>query len=283
MAREEANRHQHDYVGTEHMLLGLLREHTGVGWAALMRAQLDPDGLLALTEKRMKPGRSTVVMGELPYTSRAKRALELAIDEAAALNHTYVGTEHLLLALVRTDKDIAGQVLGAAGLDHATAVRHVHAVLSPAGEDAGIHAAPPPTTPDAFRVVIDDTSSASIYEQIIAQVQEAVATGLVDPGYRLPPVRRLADELDIAPGTVARAYGELERLGVVVTEGARGTRIADTTRHAMPAEERAETLMGLLRPVVVAAFHLGASAQELMGALERAMSGIMDGAGGADG
>jgi DNA-binding transcriptional regulator YhcF (GntR family) len=108
-------------------------------------------------------------------------------------------------------------------------------------------------------------------------VQEAVATGVLLPGDRLQPVRQLADELDIAPGTVARAYSELERLGVVVTEGARGTRIAPRTEAQSPSTERVETLTGLLRPVVVAAFHLGATAPSLRSALESAMSGIFDG------
>jgi GntR family transcriptional regulator len=84
----------------------------------------------------------------------------------------------------------------------------------------------------------------------------------------------LADELDIAPGTVARAYAELERLGVVVTEGARGTRVAPRKPSTMSQVERPETLIGLLRPVAVAAFHLGASAQDLRAALEAAMKDI---------
>jgi DNA-binding transcriptional regulator YhcF (GntR family) len=86
-------------------------------------------------------------------------------------------------------------------------------------------------------------------------------------------VRQLADELDIAPGTVARAYSELERRGVVVTDGARGTRVAE--RERPPAPDRPETLTGLLRPVAVAAYHMGATAQELRAALERAMHGIL--------
>jgi len=126
-----------------------------------------------------------------------------------------------------------------------------------------------------FRVGIDDTSSSSIYEQIVAQVREAVATGGLDPGQRLPSVRRMADDLDIAPGTVARAYGELERLGIVVTDGARGTRVAETRRAASPESERRETLVGLLRNVAVAAFHIGATAAELREALEPAVEGIL--------
>jgi len=104
----------------------------------------------------------------------------------------------------------------------------------------------------------------------------AVATGQLRPGDRLPTVRQLADDLDIAPGTVARAYGELERLGILVTEGARGTRVAEQQKPLVPDAERPNTLVGLLRPVAVAAFHLGASADELRAALDEAMKGIYD-------
>ena len=124
---------------------------------------------------------------------------------------------------------------------------------------------------------IDDASDRSIYEQIVEQVQEQVAVGALATGQRLPTVRSLADSLDIAPGTVGRVYRELERLGLVTTQGARGTRVAARARAASPDPERAETLTGLLRPVAVAGFHLGASAEEVRGALELAMGGIFEG------
>jgi DNA-binding transcriptional regulator YhcF (GntR family) len=106
-------------------------------------------------------------------------------------------------------------------------------------------------------------------------VQEGIATGVLKPGDRLRAVRQLADELEIAPGTVAKAYAELERLGVVVTAGARGTRIAERGDAGGPAEN-ADTIVGLLRPVAVAAFHMGANAHELRAALEQAMKGIFE-------
>ena len=167
--------------------------------------------------------------------------------------------------MLREEKGAAGQVLGRLGvtLDDARA-----AILGQRGSG--------PAWPESFQVQIDDASEQSIYEQIIAQVQEATATGRLRPGDRLPPVRQLADRLDIAPGTVARAYGDLERQGAVVTEGARGTRVAERERPAMPEAERPQTLVGLLRPVAVAGFHLGATAVELRQALEEAMKGIFE-------
>ncbi|MGH7504014.1 MAG: Clp protease N-terminal domain-containing protein [Longimicrobiales bacterium] len=267
-ARAEAMRLDHAYVGTEHVLLALTRDEGSVACSVLMRARLDIPSLRRRIEDRLPAGTATSARGNLSFTLVLKRVLLYARKEAASLHHGFVGTEHILLALTRDEKGVAGAVLRESGLDHDMASAHIASLFSLAGGE---------TTRSPFRILIDDTSSDSIYEQIIAQVQEAVATGALEAGDRLPPVRRLADDLDIAPGTVARAYGELERLGVVMTEGARGTRIADRTNPPMQDDERAATLLGLLRPVVVAAFHLGADAGELRAGLEGAMAGIMDG------
>lgn len=260
-AVEEAVRLRHDYVGTEHMLLALAGMESG---AVLRRIGVEPAEVTARLHESVRSGTRTVQPGKggLPYTSRMKQALALAMEVSREQGDESIGREHLLLGLIREEKGIAAQVLASLGVDEETAARRVRGAL------------PATRVESRFRVRIDDTSSASIYEQIIARVQEAVATGELSSGDRLPTVRQLADELDIAPGTVARAYGELERLGVVVTEGVRGTRIADRRRAALANGERTETLTGLLRPVVVAAFHLGASADELRAALEPAMSGI---------
>lgn len=91
-------------------------------------------------------------------------------------------------------------------------------------------------------------------------------------------MRRLAERLGIAPGTVARAYGELERIGLVVTMGMRGTLVAGRSAAAAGApRESPDTLIGLLRPVAVAAFHLGSSAEDRRQALEEAMADIFPG------
>jgi DNA-binding transcriptional regulator YhcF (GntR family) len=128
----------------------------------------------------------------------------------------------------------------------------------------------------SFRVRIDGSSDRSIYEQIVAQITEWIATGALHPGDRIPTVRRLAEDLDVAPGTVAKAYSELERQGLVVTEGTRGTRVADRVAAPDPFLDRPGMLIGLLRPVAVAAFHLGATATEVRSAMEEAMKGIFD-------
>jgi len=263
IAREEASRLHHGYVGTEHMLLALLRERRGVAAAVLTNLDADLDEIRLQIEQTVERGTAQPAADpKLPYTSRAKHVIELAMREAQELGHDFVGTE---------EKGIAAQVLLAAGVTLENARAETLRLL------AGLPSAVVRKAEAAarkFRVRIDDASDRSIYEQIVAQVQEAVATVQLGPGDRLPPVRQLADELDIAPGTVARAYGELERRGIVVTDGARGTRVAERSPSPVPPSERPENLVGLLRPVAVAAYHLGATAAELRRALEDAMRDI---------
>ncbi len=116
MAREEAARLRHEYVGTEHILLGLLREGEGVASTVLENLSIDADALAAAVEAVVKkPSGAGRTGPDLPYTSRAKKTLELAMSEARELNHNYVGTEHLLLGLIREEKGVAAQVLADAG------------------------------------------------------------------------------------------------------------------------------------------------------------------------
>jgi ATP-dependent Clp protease ATP-binding subunit ClpC len=116
MAREEAIRLQHDYVGTEHILLGLIREGEGVAAAVLTNLNVDLDQIHERVEESVRKGKATIALGELPYTSRAKKVLEFAMAEAREFNHSYVGTEHLLLGLLREEKGIAAQVLNSLGV-----------------------------------------------------------------------------------------------------------------------------------------------------------------------
>src|SRR5687767_11600924 len=112
MAREEAARLHHEYVGTEHILLGLIREGEGVAAAVLQSLSVDLEEIQQKIEETVKKGKAQQGSGpDLPYTSRAKKVLELAMSEARELNHSYVGTEHLLLGLLREEKGIAAQVL----------------------------------------------------------------------------------------------------------------------------------------------------------------------------
>jgi len=135
-AREEAVRLRHPYVGTEHELLGLLREGDGIAVTALTNLNADVDAIRQRLESSIKSGQSKPVGPDLPYTSRAKKALELAMSEARELNHAYVGTEHLLLGLIREEKGIAAQVLVDSGLTLEVTREEIRRILGP-GPDAG--------------------------------------------------------------------------------------------------------------------------------------------------
>jgi ATP-dependent Clp protease ATP-binding subunit ClpC len=116
LANQEAQRFNHEYIGTEHMLLGLVKEGSGVGANVLKNLDVDLRKVRLEVEKLVKSGPDMVTMGKLPQTPRAKKVIEYAIEEARNLNHNYVGTEHLLLGLLREQDGVAAQVLMNLGL-----------------------------------------------------------------------------------------------------------------------------------------------------------------------
>jgi ATP-dependent Clp protease ATP-binding subunit ClpC len=117
LAREEAVRLRHDYIGTEHILLGLVREGEGVAAAALTNLGIDLKQIREHIDESIRVGTAQDVEPErLNYTTAANSALEHATTEAKSLQHPYIGTEHLLLGLLREEKGIAGQVLESLGV-----------------------------------------------------------------------------------------------------------------------------------------------------------------------
>ncbi len=111
LAREEAGRLQHDYIGTEHLLLGVIKEGEGIACAVLDKLGVDLDDLRQAIESKIIATGGTLTIGEIPFTPRAKRVLELSVEEAHQMGHNYVGTEHLLLGLIREGEGIAAKVL----------------------------------------------------------------------------------------------------------------------------------------------------------------------------
>ena len=111
LARKEADRFNHNFVGTEHLLLGLIKLGQGVAVNVLQKLGLDLDTVRLEVEKQVGTGPDQKVMGNIPYTPRVKKVLSLANKESKALNHTYVGTEHLLLGLLREGDGVAARVL----------------------------------------------------------------------------------------------------------------------------------------------------------------------------
>lgn len=116
LANQEAQRFNHEYIGTEHILLGLIKEGSGVGANMLKDAGLDLRTVRLEIEKIVESGPDMVTMGKLPQTPRAKNVVEYSIEEARGFNHNYVGTEHILLGLIRENEGVAHRVLVQFGL-----------------------------------------------------------------------------------------------------------------------------------------------------------------------
>jgi ATP-dependent Clp protease ATP-binding subunit ClpC len=140
LANQEAQRFNHEYIGTEHILLGLVKEGSGVGANVLKNLDVDLRKVRLEVEKLVKAGPEMVTMGKLPQTPRAKKVIEYAIEEARNLNHNYVGTEHLLLGLLREHDGVAAQVLMNLGLKLEEVREEVLNLLGAGAESEGTEA-----------------------------------------------------------------------------------------------------------------------------------------------
>ncbi|MGD0283474.1 MAG: Clp protease N-terminal domain-containing protein, partial [Dissulfurispiraceae bacterium] len=110
-AKEEAERRNNDYLGTEHLLLAILREEDSVPITIIKKMGLTIDEIKFEVEKNLPIGGNLLTFGDIPFTPRAKKVLELAIEEARLLGHNYIGSEHLLLGIIREDEGVAGKVI----------------------------------------------------------------------------------------------------------------------------------------------------------------------------
>jgi ATP-dependent Clp protease ATP-binding subunit ClpC len=181
MAREEAARLHHEYVGTEHILLGLIREGEGVAATVLQNLSVELDEIQQKIEETVKKGKAAQTTGpDLPYTSRAKKVLELAMSEARELSHSYVGTEHLLLGLLREEKGIAAQVLTDAGVNLEAARAETLRILGtempqqPGGAQAT--AQPQPAAPKG-----EKKSKTPALDHFCRDLTQLAAEGQLDP------------------------------------------------------------------------------------------------------
>ena len=152
LAQEEAVRFGHNFIGTEHILLGLVREGSGIAAKVLLSLGVDLARVRAEIEKMIGKGEQRSTTQNLNYTPRAKKVIELAFEEGRNLGHNYVGTEHLLLGLIREGEGIAAQVLANLGVDLGKARKSVLAHLggAPSGQPGGSAKAPATPTLDQF-------------------------------------------------------------------------------------------------------------------------------------
>ena len=142
LAQEEAHRFNHNYIGTEHILLGLVREGDGVAAKVLANLGVELNKVRSAVEFIIGRGDRTV-LGEIGLTPRAKKVIELAVDEARRLNHSYIGTEHLLLGLVREGEGIAAGVLESLGVNLERVRAETTRILSQSALRGGRRRRPP--------------------------------------------------------------------------------------------------------------------------------------------
>jgi ATP-dependent Clp protease ATP-binding subunit ClpA len=163
LARKEADRLNHNFVGTEHLLLGMIQLGQGVAVTVLQKLGLDLETVRSEVEKQVGKGPDQKTVGNIPYTPRVKRVLALAAKEAKALNHTYVGTEHILLGLLQEPDGVAGRVLRNLEVDIEQTRQEILHELDPNYERSSVQAtekkAPLSPKPD----VVDTSKRYDVY------------------------------------------------------------------------------------------------------------------------
>jgi hypothetical protein len=199
LAQEEARMLHHNYVGTEHLLLGLLHEGEGVAAGALESLGINREAVRQQVEEIIGHGRKPV-SGHIPFTPRTKKVLELSLREALALGHHYIGTEHLLLALLREGQGVAAQVLTRLGADHAQVRERVLAQLTGECEQQDLQA----------RLAADLVDAAEQLTQVRQQKEAAFDPGDLEAAAALRDREKqlLADKLRLENQLTAGAAGQ---------------------------------------------------------------------------
>jgi ATP-dependent Clp protease ATP-binding subunit ClpC len=139
LAQDEARALKHNYIGTEHILLGLLREEEGLAARVLESLDVTVEEVRAQVARIIGPGDEPIVSGQIPFTPRAKKVLELSLREALSLKHNYIGTEHILLGLVRENEGVAARILLDFGADAEKIRNEIMRVLSGPGGPGLVH------------------------------------------------------------------------------------------------------------------------------------------------
>jgi len=200
LANQEAQRFNHEYVGTEHILLGLLKEGSGVAFHVLANLDVTLRKARLEVEKLIKSGPDMVTMGKLPQTPRAKKALGYAVEEAEKLNHNYIGTEHVLLGILREKDGSAAQVLLNLGQNLDTIRDELFNLLGVSVQEADQNIPCPQEdaySPDTLAISPADGPSAISREigHQIAKLQ-AKRDRAVDKGHKVS-VARITQEIEI--------------------------------------------------------------------------------------
>ena len=139
LAQDEARALRHNYIGTEHILLGLLREEEGLAARVLESLDITVEEVRAQVARIIGPGDEPIISGQIPFTPRAKKVLELSLREALSLKHNNIGTEHILLGLVRENEGVAARILLDFDADAEKIRNEIMRVLSGPGEPGLMH------------------------------------------------------------------------------------------------------------------------------------------------
>jgi ATP-dependent Clp protease ATP-binding subunit ClpC len=142
LAQDEARALKHNYIGTEHILLGLLREEEGLAARVLESLDITVEEVREQVKRLVGQGDEEIVTGQIPFTPRAKKVLELALREALSLGHNYIGTEHVLLGVVRENQGVAARILLDFDADAETIRTEIIRMLPGSGEAGLVHGAP---------------------------------------------------------------------------------------------------------------------------------------------
>ena len=163
LARKEADRFNHNFVGTEHLLLGLIKLGQGTAVNVLQKLGLDLETVRLEVERQVGTGPDYKVMGNIPYTPRVKKVLALAAKEAKALNHTYVGTEHILLGLLQEGDGVAARVLKNLEVDIEQTRQEILKELDPNLEPPSAGPPQPAASPKPRHDVVDASKRYDVY------------------------------------------------------------------------------------------------------------------------
>jgi ATP-dependent Clp protease ATP-binding subunit ClpC len=169
LAQDEARDLGHDYIGTEHLLLGLLHDSSGTACQVLTRLKAPPDAVRAKVGELVQPGDKTM-RGHVPFSVAAKKALELSLREALQLGHSYIGSGHLLLGLLREERGTAARVLAELSVDLDRARPMVSETGDPTERQAGV--GPRPFGASSFREIPDRLKA---IEDRLAAIEERLA------------------------------------------------------------------------------------------------------------
>ena len=168
LAQDEARDLGHDYIGTEHLLLGLLHDSSGTACQVLTRLQAPPEAVRAKVGELVQPG-DTTMRGHVPFTAAAKKALEMSLREALQLGHNYIGSGHLLLGLLRQERGTAARVLAELGVALDQARPLVGETGDPTERQTGVR----PFGASPFREIPDRLKA---IEERLAAIEERLST-----------------------------------------------------------------------------------------------------------